>query len=73
VAGGFAPADALSGGASMGTAGGPLLLVAPTAPLPPAISSYFQAVRGSVTTVYAFGGAAVVGDDILAAISSALT
>jgi hypothetical protein len=61
--------DALGGGVFMGTPGhvGPMLLVAPTLPLPASISGYLfsdsQMIDG-----YVFGGSLAVGDDVAAAL-----
>ena len=61
--------DALSGGVFMGAPGsqGPILLVAPSLPLPPSIASYL-AGDTQLTNGYLFGGPLAVGDDVLAAL-----
>jgi hypothetical protein len=61
--------DVLGGGVFMGTPGhvGPMLLVAPTLPLPASNSGYLfrdsQTIDG-----YVFGGSLAVGDDVAAAL-----
>jgi ell wall binding domain 2 (CWB2)/WD40-like Beta Propeller Repeat len=51
--------DALSGGAMVGSAGGPLLLTAPGA-LDPADAAYLQANNGTISTLYVLGGTAAL-------------
>lgn len=53
--------DALSGGALMGSEGGPLLLVEPTA-LPVATGNYLSSISTSVTGEITFGGRAAISD-----------
>jgi hypothetical protein len=68
VATGAAFPDALSGGGYMGTVGGPMLLVNPTAPLPTSIAAYLfsglaRFVRGTV-----FGGPLAVNQSVVLAL-----
>ncbi|HZU79829.1 MAG TPA: cell wall-binding repeat-containing protein, partial [Acidimicrobiales bacterium] len=65
-------ADALGGGPFMGVAGtvGPMLLVAPNAPLPQSIANYVSATKSSVTQAFLFGGAGAVGDDVVQAVEA---
>jgi hypothetical protein len=60
--------DALSGGVLMGEPGtaGPMVLVAPSGPLPTAIDTYLSGVAPTLTQGFLFGGALAVGDDVLA-------
>ncbi|GEM_PF-1091121 len=60
--------DALSGGAFMGrpAVDGPLLLVQPSGPLPPAIASYLAQDAPSLSQGFLFGGPLAVGDDVQA-------
>jgi len=59
--------DALSGGVFMATGGrlGSMLLVEPTAPLPPAIAAYLGGLAAG-TQGYVFGGSLAVGADVVA-------
>jgi hypothetical protein len=61
--------DALGGGVFMGTPGhvGPMLLVAPSLPLPSSIVSYLLG-DPRMSDGYLFGGSLAVGDDVLAAL-----
>ena len=70
-ASGLAFPDALSGGAGIGRAGGPLLLVPACGALPPSLSGYLGSVTGTVTSGALYGGSAVVGDDVLAELEQA--
>ena len=71
LAGSFA--DGLSGGADIATRGGPLLLVQTNAPLPPSVATYLHDVRASVASGKAFGGPAVVGDDVIAVVDQQIS
>jgi putative cell wall-binding protein len=62
--------DALSGGAMLAGAGGPLLLSSDR--LPGATSDYLASVKDSVTTVHIFGGTSVVPTAVETAVKSAL-
>jgi len=53
-------ADALSGGALMGSYGGPLLLT-PTADLDPSTASYISNGSSGLSSLFVFGGLAAVG------------
>lgn len=66
--------DALSGGALVGTAGGPLLLVQPSAPLPASVASYLSgpAKDLSPASIYVFGGSNAVGNDVAGAAVTAV-
>ena len=66
-------ADGLSGGADSAERGGPLLLVQTTAPLPASVATYLHDVRAFVKAAEAFGGTAVVGDDVLAAVGQQIS
>jgi putative cell wall-binding protein len=57
--------DGLSGGAMMGKAKGPLLLVNAAGDLVPVVESYLNANASTITTVFAFGGANAVSDFII--------
>jgi hypothetical protein len=61
--------DALSGGPFMGNAGGPMLLVEPSGPLPSTIESYLTGAP-DLTQGYLFGGPLAVGDDVLSELES---
>jgi len=62
-------ADALSGGVFMGMPGdiGPMLLVAPSLPLPSSVTDYLE-TDDQASNGYLFGGPAAVGDDVLGAL-----
>ncbi len=59
--------DALSGGVFMGAPGtlGPMLLVEPSGPLPPAIASYLVSTAPALHQGTLFGGPLAVGNDVL--------
>jgi hypothetical protein len=65
--------DALSGGAAMGTLGGPLLLTTQTA-LPPATAGYyiFEKPNGSLDASHVFGGATVITNVVLTQLKTAM-
>jgi putative cell wall-binding protein len=65
--------DALGGGVYMATGGrsGPLLLVNPSAPLPPEITPYL-ATLATGTQGYVFGGPLAVGASVLTALQAAV-
>ena len=65
--------DALGGGTFMATGGrsGPLLLVNPSAPLPPEIIPYL-ATLATGTQGYVFGGPLAVGATVLSALQAAV-
>ena len=73
VASGLTFADALSGGAQMGKVGGPMLLVNPAAPLPTSIGTYLSNNKSTITNANLYGGTAALGDDVKAAVQTALT
>jgi hypothetical protein len=50
---------------------GPVLLVKPTAPLPPPITAYL-ALQALGTPGYVFGGSIAVGHDVLVALQEAV-
>jgi putative cell wall-binding protein len=58
--------DALAGGPILGRADGPLLLVAPTGALPPAIAAYLTGVGPGISAGFLFGGPLAVTDQVLA-------
>jgi hypothetical protein len=66
--------DALSGGVFMGEPGtqGPMLLVAPSGPLPPTIDAYLSGVLSTLTQGYLFGGPLAVGSDVLSELENPL-
>jgi hypothetical protein len=70
-ASGTAFPDALSGGADIAKADGPMLLVPPCGALPSAVSDYLAAVKSSLTAGTLYGGPGAVGDDVLAALDHA--
>ncbi len=61
IATGLNWADALSGGALMGSYGGPLLLT-PTADLDPSTASYLRDGSSGLSSLFVFGGLAAVGN-----------
>lgn len=65
--------DALAGGVLMGSAVnlGPMLLVAPSGPLPPTVSGYLSATSDTLGQGYLFGGSLAVGNDVLSELESA--
>ena len=69
-ASGAAFPDALSGGANMGSRGGPLLLVPPTGPLPSSVSQYLSQTK-SVIGGFIYGGTAAVGSDVQSELAAA--
>ncbi|HWW53152.1 MAG TPA: cell wall-binding repeat-containing protein, partial [Acidimicrobiales bacterium] len=73
VASGLVFADALSGGAMMGKLGGPMLLVNPSAPLPPSINTFLTNNKSTITQAYIYGGPAALGNDVQTAVQTALT
>jgi len=58
--------DSLSGGVFLGAPAtiGPMLLVAPSGPLPSAIANYLAGVASTLVQGYLFGGPLAVGDDV---------
>jgi len=58
--------DALSGGANIGKAGGPMVLVPPCGALPSSVTGYLGQVKASVSSGKLYGGPGAVGDDVLA-------
>jgi predicted lipoprotein with Yx(FWY)xxD motif len=60
--------DALAGGAGIGAAHGPLLLVPACGALPASLGTYLGSVSSTVKTGALYGGTGVVGDDVLAAL-----
>lgn len=65
--------DALPGGAHIGAKGGPLLLVLPSAPLPPDVQGYLSANHTTIASGYVYGGTSVLGEDVRTAISTVIT
>ena len=63
--------DALSGGAQLARAGGPLLLATPTG-LPAATSGYLAAVKTGLTAVHLFGGTNALTDNVTTQLKNAL-
>ena len=70
-ANGFAYPDALAGGAAIGQAQGPLLLVAPDV-LPDVVHQFVVSISPTVHVAEIYGGKAVIPDGVLAAIDSAI-
>jgi len=70
VATGASFQDALSGGGYMGTMGGPMLLVNPSAPLPASIAAYLAAGLGRFTGGTIFGGPLAVDGSVLLALQN---
>ncbi|GAC1535706.1 MAG: hypothetical protein NVS3B12_17940 [Acidimicrobiales bacterium] len=70
-ASGVAFPDALSGGAHVGSLGGPMLLVPPCGNLPAPLTNYLGSVKNAVTNGFLYGGSRAVGDDVLAALDAA--
>ncbi len=68
IASGRAFADALSGGADIASAGGPLLLTDPVS-LSPAVAAYLTADKSALTSVVIYGGPSAVADQVVAAAS----
>jgi hypothetical protein len=65
-------ADALTGGPTLASAPGPLLLVPPCGTIPKALTSYVTGTKSTLHTAVLFGGAFAVGDDVLAQLDAAL-
>ena len=65
--------DALAGGANAVRAGGPLLLVDPSGPLPASVQSYLADNATSLAQGWLYGGASAVGDDVLMEIRQAIS
>ena len=63
VASGQVFPDALSGGAHIAALDGPILLTQPTT-LPTSVRAWFVARRGTITTVYLYGGTAAIADAV---------
>ena len=64
--------DGLSGGAMIGKAGGPLLLVTGSVGIPPIVEAYLQAHASTVNTVQVFGGPGAVSDAIVRDLTTAM-
>lgn len=64
--------DGLSGGAMMGKAQGPLLLVRSAGDLPPVVEAYLSANSATITTVNAFGGGDAVTDFVIRQMTEAI-
>ncbi|HEY5202060.1 MAG TPA: cell wall-binding repeat-containing protein [Acidothermaceae bacterium] len=72
VASGEGFPDALAAGPIVGEAGDPLLLVAPTDPLPEPTSAYLSTRGSAVSTAQVFGGTAAVSDIVMSQVAGAL-
>ncbi len=72
IANGYAFPDALAGGAAIGAAGGPLLLVPQTGSLPGTVQAWCGTAKPGVTQVEVFGGQAAVADAVANAVKRAL-
>jgi hypothetical protein len=64
--------DALAAGPILGEAKGPVLLVAPSGALPPAVAAYLGSVGPGVQKATLFGGPLAVMDQVLAELDGAL-
>jgi hypothetical protein len=64
--------DGLSGGAMIGKAGGPLLLVTGSVGIPPIVEAYLQAHASTINTVQVFGGPGAVSDAIVRDLTTAM-
>jgi len=64
--------DALAGGAAIGAAAGPLLLVPPTGTLPGPTQTWLKGAKPGVTQVYVYGGQVAVADAVATAVKAAL-
>jgi hypothetical protein len=73
VASGTTFADALSGGANIGAAGGPMVLVPPSGPLPAPVQAYLTANKASIASAVVFGGSLAVGDDVVQEVAQAIS
>lgn len=63
--------DALSGGASIGHVGGPMLFTAPTA-LSPETSAFLSTNKAAIKRVYVYGGTAAISDSVVTQIGNVL-
>ena len=72
VASGESFPDALAAGPIAGATGDPLLLVAPTDPLPEPTSAYLSTRGSAVSTAQVFGGTAAISDTVVSQVASAL-
>ncbi len=63
--------DALSGGANIAAAGGPMLLVPSCGTLPASLGAYLSSVTPHNPGGFLYGGAFAVGDDVLTQLESA--
>ncbi len=73
VASGLSAPDALTGGAAIGSSGGPLILVDPLASaLPSATLAWLDSVRGVVAGVDVYGGSLSVPAVLVTAVTAAL-
>lgn len=66
-------ADALSGGALMGTVDGPVLLVNPATGPSPAASQWLRRSSGGIGTAYVFGGTAAVSPGVVPQVGVLIT
>jgi putative cell wall-binding protein len=64
--------DALTGGVLAGRLGAPILLAAPTSPLPAAVADYLRADGAGVTTIDVVGGPDALADSVIASLRTAL-
>jgi putative cell wall-binding protein len=65
-------ADALTGGALVARAGGPILLTRQAA-LPDSVRTYLTSVSDSLATVLIFGGTKAVSEEVEAALHGVVT
>jgi putative cell wall-binding protein len=72
AASGEAFPDGLSGGAMMGKAKGPLLLVNSAGDLVPVVDAYLRANAATIATLHAFGGANAVTDFVIRQMTTAI-
>jgi putative cell wall-binding protein len=64
--------DGLSGGAMIGKAGSPLLLVSGSVGLTPVVKSYLEANASTIATVNVFGGPSAVSDELIRELTTAI-
>ena len=72
IATGTGFADALSAGPVAGLQGAPLILVAPTGPLPGPVQSYFNRYSNTVLSALLYGGTSAVSTSVANEIAQAL-
>jgi secreted trypsin-like serine protease len=73
VASGLTFPDALSGGAHIGSQGGPILLIPSTGLIVASVKGYLQSVAPAVTRAFLYGGPSAVSIDLAEDVGSAIT